>query len=154
MAEVQSDCCSDWHEVAAATVKVGQLARVRPGGRIPLDGVVREGLYERIEAIFRAFNWNVVTLKYGVLQRQAFAEPGGDRLKAWIDTCPNDLYSALMFRGGAAWRERLPGMRVHETDDVNHYTILMTEAGLAQILPALRDPILRTPASDPKETPA
>jgi len=75
--------------------------------RQSLDGVVREGLYERIEATFRAFNWNVVTLKYGVLQRQAFAEPGGDRLKAWIDACPNDLYSALMFRGGAAWRERL-----------------------------------------------
>jgi len=75
--------------------------------RQSLDGVVREGLYERIEAIFRAFNWNVVTLKYGVLQRAAFAEPGGDRLKAWIDACPNDLYSALMFRGGAAWRERL-----------------------------------------------
>ena len=75
--------------------------------RQSLDGVVREGLYDRIEAIFKAFGWKVVTLKYGALQRAAFAEPGGDRLKAWIDACPNDLYSALMFRGGAAWRERL-----------------------------------------------
>ena len=75
--------------------------------RQSLDGVVREGLYDRIEAIFRAFNWKVVSLKYSVQQRRAFAEPGGDRLKAWIDACPNDLYSALMFRGGTAWRERL-----------------------------------------------
>ena len=75
--------------------------------RQSLDGVVREGLYERIEAVFHAFNWNVVTLKYGALQRRAFTEPGGERLKAWIDACPNGLYSALMFRGGAAWRERL-----------------------------------------------
>ena len=75
--------------------------------RQSLDGVVREGLYDRIEAIFRAFSWNVVTLKYGAQQRRAFAEPGGDKLRAWIDACPNDLYSALMFRGGAAWRERL-----------------------------------------------
>src|SRR5689334_12311582 len=75
--------------------------------RQSLDGVVREGLYERIEAVFRAFNWNVVTLKYGALQRRAFAEPGGERLQAWIDACPNDVYSALMFRGGAAWRARL-----------------------------------------------
>ena len=75
--------------------------------RQSLDGVVREGLYERIEAIFTAFGWKVVTLKYGALQRAAFAEPGGDSLKAWIDACPNALYSALMFRGGAAWRERL-----------------------------------------------
>jgi pyruvate dehydrogenase E1 component len=75
--------------------------------RQSLDGVVREGLYDRIEAIFTAFGWKVVTLKYGTLQRAAFAEPGGERLKAWIDACPNALYSALMFRGGAAWRERL-----------------------------------------------
>lgn len=75
--------------------------------RQSLDGVVREGLYERIEAVFRAFNWNVVTLKYGALQRQAFTEPGGEKLRAWIDACPNDVYSALMFRGGAAWRARL-----------------------------------------------
>jgi pyruvate dehydrogenase E1 component len=75
--------------------------------RQSLDGVVREGLYERIEAIFHAFNWNVVTLKYGALQRRAFGEPGGEKLKAWIDSCPNDVYSALMFRGGAAWRARL-----------------------------------------------
>ena len=30
-----------------------------------------------------------------------FREPGGDKLKAWIDTCPNPLYSALVFQGGA-----------------------------------------------------
>ena len=39
--------------------------------------------------------------------KQAFAEPGGDRLRAWIDGCPNQLYSALTFQGGAAWRRRL-----------------------------------------------
>jgi len=75
--------------------------------RQSLDGVVREGLYDRIEAIFRAFDWDVVTLKYGALQKAAFAEPGGEKLRAWIDACPNATYSALMFRGGAAWRERL-----------------------------------------------
>ena len=75
--------------------------------RQSLDGVVREGLYERIEAVFQAFNWNVVTLKYGALQRRRSPNPAARRLKAWIDACPNGLYSALMFRGGAAWRERL-----------------------------------------------
>lgn len=75
--------------------------------RQSLDGVVREGLYERIEAIFAAFGWRVVTLKYGAQQRRAFAEPGGEALRRWIDACPNTLYSALMFQGGAAWRARL-----------------------------------------------
>jgi pyruvate dehydrogenase E1 component len=75
--------------------------------RQSLDGVVREGLFGRFEAIFAAFGWRVVRLKYGALQRAAFAEPGGEALRAWIDTCPNALYSALTFQGGAAWRKRL-----------------------------------------------
>ena len=75
--------------------------------RQSLDGVVREGLWQRIEAIFGAFGWDVVRLKYGVLQRAAFAEPGGASLRDWIDNCPNQLYSALTYQGGAAWRRRL-----------------------------------------------
>ncbi|RWE16816.1 MAG: transketolase [Mesorhizobium sp.] len=75
--------------------------------RQSLDGVVREGLWHRIEAIFSAFGWRVVRLKYGALQRAAFAEPGGEALRDWIDACPNALYSALTFQGGAAWRKRL-----------------------------------------------
>ena len=75
--------------------------------RQSLDGVVREGLWQRIEAIFGAFGWDVVRLKHGALQRAAFAEPGGDRLREWIDRCPNQLYSALTYQGGAAWRKRL-----------------------------------------------
>jgi pyruvate dehydrogenase E1 component len=49
----------------------------------------------------------VVILKYGSLLEAAFREPGGEKLRAWIDNCPNQLYSALVFRGGAAWRKRL-----------------------------------------------
>lgn len=75
--------------------------------RQSLDGVVREGLYERFTGIFEAMGWQVVVLKYGTLQQAAFAEPGGDALKRWIDTCPNAEYSVLTFQGGAAWRKRL-----------------------------------------------
>jgi pyruvate dehydrogenase E1 component len=75
--------------------------------RQSLDGVVREGLWRRLEGVFQAFGWDVVTLKHGALQRAAFAEPGGESLRTWIDNCPNQLYSALTFQGGAAWRRRL-----------------------------------------------
>src|SRR3954467_10794419 len=75
--------------------------------RQSLDAVIREGLYARFEALFQAFGWDVVILKHGSLMQEAFAEPGGERLRAWIDTCPNQLYSALTFQGGAAWRKRL-----------------------------------------------
>ncbi len=75
--------------------------------RQSLDAVVREGLWERYENLFRNFGWDVVVLKYGSLQQGAFAEPGGEVLRRWIDSCPNQLYSALVFQGGAAWRKRL-----------------------------------------------
>lgn len=75
--------------------------------RQSLDGIVREGLFERVEKIFDAFGWEVVRIKHGALQRAAFAEPGGEALRDWIDRCPNAEYSALTFQGGAVWRQRL-----------------------------------------------
>src|SRR6195952_2493510 len=75
--------------------------------RQSLDAVVREDLHTRFEKLFQAMGWDLVVLKYGKLQQAAFAEPGGERLKHWIDNAPNQLYSALTFQGGAAWRERL-----------------------------------------------
>ena len=41
--------------------------------RQSLDAVVREGLWARFEALFRAFGWDVVILKYGSLLQAAFA---------------------------------------------------------------------------------
>jgi pyruvate dehydrogenase E1 component len=75
--------------------------------RQSLDAVVREGLYERISKLFETVGWEVRVLKYGALLESAFGEPGGLNLRDWIDTCPNQLYSALTFQGGAAWRRRL-----------------------------------------------
>ena len=75
--------------------------------RQSLDAVIREGLWQRYEQLFRNFGWDVVILKYGSLLEAAFREPGGEALRKWIDTCPNQLYSALVFQGGAAWRKRL-----------------------------------------------
>jgi pyruvate dehydrogenase E1 component len=79
--------------------------------RQSLDAVIREGLWERYQNLFRNFGWDVVVVKYGALQQAAFREPGGEQLRQWIDRCPNQLYSALVFQGGAAWRKRL-------TDDI------------------------------------
>lgn len=75
--------------------------------RQSLDACTLEGLWERYAQVFRDLDWDVVILKYGVLLEAAFQKPGGDTLRAWIDACPNALYSALTFQGGAAWRKRL-----------------------------------------------
>ena len=57
--------------------------------RQSLDAVAHEGLLTRFSAIFEAFGWDVVVIKHGRLQQAAFAEPGGEALRRWIDACPN-----------------------------------------------------------------
>jgi pyruvate dehydrogenase E1 component len=75
--------------------------------RQSLDSVVSDQLFKAIERAFEGTGWRVVTLKYGKLLEEAFARPGGEALRRWIDDCPNSLYSALTYRAGSAWRERL-----------------------------------------------
>src|SRR5947199_446966 len=75
--------------------------------RQSLDAVIREGLWEKFESMFRNFGWDVVIVKYGTLMQAAFAEPGGEALRRWIDNCPNAVYAALCFQGGAAFRKHL-----------------------------------------------
>ena len=75
--------------------------------RQSLDSVVPDRLFGRIEGLFRDMGWNVVTLKYGRKLAAAFVREGGEALRRWIDDCPNSLYSALTFQGGAAWRTAL-----------------------------------------------
>jgi pyruvate dehydrogenase E1 component len=101
--------------------------------RQSLDAVIREGLWARYEALFRDFGWNVVILKYGSLLEAAFREPGGDRLRRWIDDCPNQLYSALVFQGGAAWRRRLND-DIGDQGDVTRLIEARSDAELARLM--------------------
>src|SRR5258708_11836584 len=106
--------------------------------RQSLDGVVNDHLFGRIGEMFELVGWRVVTLKYGKLLETAFAQPDGDHLRQWIDDCPNSLYSALMFMGGAGWREALtrdlnqyPGIRriLEQHDDANLHRLMTNLAG-------------------------
>jgi pyruvate dehydrogenase E1 component len=75
--------------------------------RQSLDSVVEDRLFMRIDGTFRSMGWNVVPLKYGKQLQAVFEQSGGEVLREWIDNCPNSLYSALVYRGGAGWRAHL-----------------------------------------------
>ncbi len=98
--------------------------------RQSLDGVVNDELFKRIEMFFANVGWRVVNIKYGERMQRAFHGPAGEALKQWIDACPNQRYSALTFKGGAAWRERL-GLDLRGT------------AGLAELLDSHDDAALQ-----------
>jgi pyruvate dehydrogenase E1 component len=115
--------------------------------RQSLDAVVSDRLFGRIDAMFEMMGWRVVTLKYGRLLEAAFAGPDGHQLREWIDACPNTLYSALVYKGGAGWREHLqrdlnryPGIRaiLDGHDDVQLARLMTNLAGhdMAAVLDA------------------
>lgn len=105
--------------------------------RQSLDATTSEKMFDRFDDIFETAGWEVLTLKYGARQRAAFKKPGGARLRNWIDDCPNDLYAALTYQGGEAWRKRLSEdlkespktleLLAHYSDD--ELSSLMTELG-------------------------
>lgn len=106
--------------------------------RQSLDSVVTDRLFGRLDDVCRTTGFEVVTLKYGTLLTAAFARPGGEALRRWIDDCPNSVYSALTYRGGPSWRERLlrdlgdePGMRalLAEHDDDALHRLMTNLAG-------------------------
>src|SRR5665213_1120743 len=91
--------------------------------RQSLDAVVTDRLFNRLDYVFRGMDWRVVTLKYGKLLDAAFERRGGDALRDWIDVCPNSRYSALAYKGGAAWREQL----AHDLGDTSGIRELLDE---------------------------
>ncbi len=75
--------------------------------RQSLDATTADRMFRRFDDIFETCGWRVITLKHGKLQQAAFAEPGGERLREWIDSIANADFAALTYQGGAAWRQRL-----------------------------------------------
>jgi len=75
--------------------------------RQSLDATTADRMFRRFDDIFETCGWRVITLKHGKLQLAAFAEPGGEALRDWIENCPNAEFAALTYQGGAGWRRRL-----------------------------------------------
>jgi pyruvate dehydrogenase E1 component len=120
--------------------------------RQSLDATTAERMFRRFDDIFAACGWRVVTLKYGKRMEAAFAEPGGEALKRWIDEVGNADYAALTYLGGAAWRERLlkdaPDTRpILDARDDDALAALMTNlaghdmASLVEAFDAARDDV-------------
>ncbi|MDO9337488.1 MAG: transketolase [Caulobacter sp.] len=105
--------------------------------RQSLDATTSDRMFTRYGEIFEAAGWQVETLKWSKRQLAAFARPGGEALKAWIETAPNDLYAALTYQGGKAWRERLSAdladnrraLKLIESYSDDDLAMVMTELG-------------------------
>jgi len=96
-----------WEAVAdPATDGLGDVLWIVDVNRQSLDRVVPGVRIAQWEQQFSAAGWHVVEAKYGQALQRAFAEPGGNSLRDWIDAMPNEQYQSLFGLEPAAVRER------------------------------------------------
>ena len=124
--------------------------------RQSLDSVVSDRLFMKVAGLFENLGWKVVLLKYGKLLEKVFAQPGGQDIKRWIDDCPNQLYSALVFQGGPAWRKQLEA-DLAGCNDALEIIRSLSDAELARLMTNLGghdlETILETFAAAPSDQP-
>ncbi|HXC83030.1 MAG TPA: transketolase C-terminal domain-containing protein [Trebonia sp.] len=89
--------------------ELGEITWIVDLNRQSLDRVVPNIATGKLQGMFAAAGWQVLTLKYGQLQTGLFAQPGGEALRRRIDDMPNPEYQRLLRCGPAELRERLPG---------------------------------------------
>lgn len=88
--------------------ELGEVVWIVDLNRQSLDRVVPAIGAPRIEGMFSAASWQVLTVKYGRLLRELFDRPGGDALRARIDTMQNAEYQRLLRCDADEVRTRLP----------------------------------------------
>ncbi len=88
---------------------LGEVVWVVDFNRQSLDRIVPTLGSERIERMFTAAGWQVITVKYGRVLDELFALPGGDALRRRIDTMSNTEYQRMLRHTPTEMRAQLPG---------------------------------------------
>jgi pyruvate dehydrogenase E1 component len=107
-AELDEGAC--WEAVLDPMVgELGEVVWVVDLNRQSLDRVVPILGATRLQGMFAAAGWQVLTVKFGHLLQELFTRPGGPALRARIDDMSNPEYQRLLRCTDAQLRERLPG---------------------------------------------
>ena len=75
---------------------LGEVVWIVDLNRQSLDRVVPGIGTPRLQGMFEAAGWQVLTVKYGQLLEELFARPGGQLLRTRIDRMPNPEYQRLL----------------------------------------------------------
>lgn len=88
---------------------LGELVWIVDFNRQSLDRVLPTMGSARIEAMFAAAGWQVLTVKYGTDLEWLFEQPGGEALRRRIDAMSNAEYQRLLRRDAQEVVATLPG---------------------------------------------
>lgn len=88
--------------------ELGEIVWIVDVNRQSLDRVVPGIAIPRLQGMFAAAGWQVLTVKYGRLLDDLFARPGGAALRDRLDRMSNPEYQRLLRCTAAELRDRLP----------------------------------------------
>ena len=124
-----------WEAVAdPAVAKLGELLWVVDLNRQSLDRVVPDIQIQRLQGMFAAAGWQVVTLKWGRLVSELFERPGGSQLRARLEAMPNEEYQRMLRVDPAQVAERV----LAGGDDAD-LCALLASIPAAELAAAVRD---------------
>ncbi|CQD06642.1 pyruvate dehydrogenase E1 component AceE [Mycobacterium europaeum] len=89
--------------------ELGEVVWIVDLNRQSLDRVVPNIAAHRLETMFAAAGWQVITVNFGRLLRSLFDRPGGEALRRRIVAMENAEYQRLLRCDAGQIRQRLPG---------------------------------------------
>lgn len=121
--------------VDPAVAEYGEIVWIVDMNRQSLDRVVPQIAADRLERMFEAAGWQVITVKFGALLERIFGGPGGDLLRERIIEMPNAEYQRLLRCDATELRKRLPGVGLAS----GAIGALLAELDDATVLAAIRN---------------
>ncbi len=124
-----------WEAVAdPAVARMGELLWVVDLNRQSLDRVVPDIQIQRLQGMFAAGGWQVVTLKWGRLIGELFDRPGGLELRDRLEQMPNEEYQRILRVDPGTVAER-----ILVDGGSEHLRGLLTALPAAELAAAVRD---------------
>ena len=124
-----------WEAVADPQVAhLGELLWVVDLNRQSLDRVVPDIQIARLQGMFEAAGWQVVTLKWGRLISELFDRPGGSELRRRLEEMPNEEYQRMLRVDPSE-----VAMRIMGEGGTPQLRALLDEVPSAQLAAAVRD---------------
>src|ERR1700734_2061524 len=130
-----------WEAVAdPAVANLGELLWVVDLNRQSLDRVVPDIQIERLQGMFAAAGWQVLTVKWGRLISGLFEREGGQELRARLETMPNEEHQRLLRVRPAETADRLVGAaRIIGAHGSHQLRAVLAGIGPAELAAAIRD---------------
>lgn len=124
-----------WEAIADPGVAgLGELMWIVDLNRQSLDRIVPDIQIDRLQAMFAAAGWQVLTLKWGKAISEIFGRPGGEEFRLRLEQMPNEEYQRLLRLAPDALPQRVLG-----NDASKEFRSLLASLSVDELAHAIRD---------------